>query len=71
MKGHIWEGSIRWKLVRVFQQQWHELAAGPELWGGVQRRGAPGVELCTDGLRHALIDEAEQFGSDVVAGELE
>jgi hypothetical protein len=29
------------------------------------------VELCGDGLKDALLDEAEQFGFDVVAGELE
>jgi hypothetical protein len=30
-----------------------------------------GVELCADGLGDALLDKAEQFGFDVVAGELE
>jgi hypothetical protein len=30
-----------------------------------------GVELFADGLRDALLDEAEQFGFDVMAGELE
>ena len=34
-------------------------------------RGAILVKLCADGLKHALLDEAEQFGFDVVAGELE
>jgi len=28
-------------------------------------------ELCADGLADALLDEAEQFGFDVVAGEFE
>jgi hypothetical protein len=39
--------------------------------GGVQRRGTSGVELRADGVADALLDEAEQFGFDVVAGELE
>jgi hypothetical protein len=39
--------------------------------GTVQQRGALGVELCADGLEDALFDEAEQFGFDVAAGELE
>jgi hypothetical protein len=29
------------------------------------------VELCADGLGHALLDKAEQFGFDVVAGEFD
>jgi hypothetical protein len=29
-----------------------------------------GVELCADRVGDVLIDEAEQFGFDVVAGEL-
>jgi hypothetical protein len=36
----------------------------------VQRRGTSGVELCADGLGNALLDKAEQFGFDGVAGEL-
>jgi hypothetical protein len=28
------------------------------------------VELCADDLRDALLDEADQFGFDVMAGEL-
>ncbi|HTF72146.1 MAG TPA: hypothetical protein VK638_56705, partial [Edaphobacter sp.] len=39
--------------------------------GSVQRRGTSGTELCADGVADALLDEAEQFGFDVVAGELE
>jgi hypothetical protein len=39
--------------------------------GGVQRRGTSGVELRADCVADALLDEAEQFGFDVVAGELE
>jgi hypothetical protein len=39
--------------------------------GGVQRRGTSGVELRADGVADALLDEAKQFGFDVVAGELE
>jgi hypothetical protein len=30
-----------------------------------------GHELCADALGDALLDEVEQFGFDVVAGELE
>jgi hypothetical protein len=30
-----------------------------------------GMELCANGLRDALLDEAQQFGFDVMAGELE
>jgi hypothetical protein len=36
--------------------------------GGVQRRGASGVEQCAEGLGDALFDEAEQFDFDLVAG---
>jgi hypothetical protein len=37
----------------------------------VRRDDRAGMELCANGLRDALLDEAQQFGFDVVAGELE
>jgi hypothetical protein len=39
--------------------------------GGMQRRGTSGADLRADGVADALLDEAEQFGFDVVSGELE
>src|ERR1700723_496859 len=37
----------------------------------LQRRGMSGVELGADALGNALLNKAEQFGFDVVAGELD
>ena len=36
----------------------------------MQRLGTSGTELRTDGVADASLDEAKQFGFDVVAGEL-